>query len=300
MKKSVWMIVVIGTLCWVAQSTAATISFTSVHGSIKKNGSVYSLYDQPYIAAISANHNLGLMRGDAEFDLSALYATGVPAGSIESIWFLNGGGTYTQDTYLDICKLDRSLADGIISGIQAEYDSVSTVLLDQVSPSSLNLANQVQIPIESFLQEIRNGDQWIGVLVKVDVSQELSTSKLWFMSNLRMYITYDEHWAWIYHAGETFAQDWTEAEISQLTELWDTSGDSIEIDGETWYYTNDDELFTGHTLGDAWTDESGQKFIYLGSGLTSFGTPSAIPEPATVVLILAGIAGLIRKKITQR
>ncbi|RJP62037.1 MAG: PEP-CTERM sorting domain-containing protein [Candidatus Auribacter fodinae] len=299
MKKSVWMAVVIGTLYWVAQSTAATISFTSVHGSIKQNGSVYSLYDQPYIAAISANHNLGLMRGDAEFDLSALYAAGVPAGSIESVAFQNGSGSYTTAMYLDICKLDRSLADGIISGIQAEYDSVATVLLDHISPANLS---SNQIPIEdAFLNEIRNGDQWIGVLVKVDQSQELSTSYVWFVNDLRMYITYDEHWAWIYNAGETFAQDWSEAEISQLTELWDTSGDSIEIDGATWYYTNDDELFTGHTLGDAWTDESGQKFIYLGSGLTSFGaTPSAIPEPATVVLILAGIAGLVRKKITQR
>ncbi|MEW6536951.1 MAG: PEP-CTERM sorting domain-containing protein, partial [Candidatus Auribacterota bacterium] len=68
-------------------------------------------------------------------------------------------------------------------------------------------------------------------------------------------------------------------------------------DGETWYYTNDDELFTGHTLGDAWTDESGQKFIYLGSGLTSFGsTPSTIPEPATVILIITGICSVVVKR----
>ena len=114
--------------------------------------------------------------------------------------------------------------------------------------------------------------------------------------------TFDKEAEWSYLAkagyseefGEDFAQNWDYNDIQALYDFWFSNKNGeylpfIDIDGIRWYYTG--EEFTGHNLGDYWVQD-GQKYIYLGSGLTT----SPVPEPLSILTLLCGFVGLMLKK----
>ncbi|MEW6535556.1 MAG: hypothetical protein AB1454_08025 [Candidatus Auribacterota bacterium] len=112
--------------------------------------------------------------------------------------------------------------------------------------------------------------------------------------------TFDQEDQWAYLAkagysqefGELFGEDWSKDEVDALYALYLAGSGSVEIDGETWYYTPND--FSGRTYGDYWV-ENGKKYIYLGSGLT---TDNPVPEPVSVILLGCAVAGMIKRKFS--
>ena len=111
-------------------------------------------------------------------------------------------------------------------------------------------------------------------------------------------LEHTEQWGYIQKSEDTFAEDWEISEIDELYDLYLQAGGSVDIDGETWYYMDEDFSAQGYSLGDKWTDGDDFKYIYMGSGLTT--NPDfaleMIPEPASIVLLLlSSIVGIIRK-----
>ncbi|MDV7393823.1 PEP-CTERM sorting domain-containing protein, partial [Arthrospira platensis SPKY1] len=92
---------------------------------------------------------------------------------------------------------------------------------------------------------------------------------------------------------------WAYAEATTLYKLWqaqDTQDSFQTQTGDTWMYT--DSLGTG-TPGNS-GDTGIYKYIYLGSGGSGLITQVAVPEPATILLlILAGLGTMFRKKSVQ-
>ncbi|MEW6536952.1 MAG: hypothetical protein AB1454_15180, partial [Candidatus Auribacterota bacterium] len=246
MKRLVLLLLLAGCFAYSAGVSAATFTInTKVTRSIKNDSSVFSVYSSNFYAVASTpGFYLGWQRGICEFDLSSLYNARIPAGSIQSITLdAQFGGVSSRSqygsNYFDLYKLQATLADGVIQGTEEEFYGYGSIIFNKMTPDSVGN----NVITNYILPDIIAGTRWTGLFLKEDETRETFVA-IWSvtLTPANLIVQYDEHWAWIYNAGETFAQDWTEAEISQLTELWDTSGDSIEIDGETWYYTNDDEL----------------------------------------------------------
>ncbi|MEW6536561.1 MAG: discoidin domain-containing protein [Candidatus Auribacterota bacterium] len=117
--------------------------------------------------------------------------------------------------------------------------------------------------------------------------------------------TFDKPAEWGYLAeagytdsfGDLFGQDWNYDEVQSLYDLWFSGRNGlaapqyVEVDGVKWYYTGQD--FAGYTLGDYWVDTEGNRFIYLGSGLT---TLNPVPEPLTVSMLLLAVIGVIARR----
>ncbi|MDX9702034.1 MAG: hypothetical protein RBU23_03215 [Candidatus Auribacterota bacterium] len=106
-------------------------------------------------------------------------------------------------------------------------------------------------------------------------------------------------WKYIQNASAMFG--FTESDIDNLFDLYyQQSATPIQIAGDLWYYTGNE--FVGKSIGDAWT-EGDYKYIYLGSGLTTnpnlengYGAP--VPEPLSILLLISGIIGLLKRKIS--
>ncbi len=106
-------------------------------------------------------------------------------------------------------------------------------------------------------------------------------------------------WKYIQNASAMFG--FTESDIDNLFDLYyQQSATPIQIAGDLWYYTGNE--FVGKSIGDAWS-EGDYKYIYLGSGLTTnpnlengYGAP--VPEPLSIILLISGIIGLLKRKIS--
>ncbi len=122
----------------------------------------------------------------------------------------------------------------------------------------------------------------------------------WF-GGMEMEVCVDrsQEWAYLYSSKDTFTEDWLVNDVDILYSFWSSAqqGEFIEIDGEKWYYLDDDDdVFSGHAVGDYWTDTSGNKFVYLNGGLsTKDPTQVPVPEPASILLLTAGVTALFRR-----
>ncbi|MCB1196121.1 PEP-CTERM sorting domain-containing protein [bacterium] len=88
---------------------------------------------------------------------------------------------------------------------------------------------------------------------------------------------------------------WAYAEATTLYKLWQAQDtqDSFQTQaGDTWLYT--DSLGAG-TPGDS-GDTGTYKYIYLGSGGSGLITQIAVPEPATILLIILASIGMLFRK----